>query len=79
MAALLVERATGARARAHDVDGRQGAYDLDLAFADGRRAALEVTTHAAPGIRRSGVLFGRERDAWPNPGRGDPDRAHAHR
>lgn len=70
VAALLVERATGARARAHDVDGRQGAYDLDLAFSDGRRAALEVTTHAAPGIRRSGVLFGRERDAWPNPGRG---------
>lgn len=70
VAALLVERATGARARAHDVDGRQGAYDLDLAFSDGRRAALEVTTHAAPGIRRSGVLFGRGRSAWPSPGRG---------
>ena len=69
VAAVLAERATGARARAHDIDGRQGAYDVDLAFPDGRRAALEVTTHAAPGIRRSGVLLGRERSAWPNPGR----------
>jgi hypothetical protein len=69
VAALLVERATGARALAHDVGGRQGAYDVALAHPDGRRAALEVTTNAAPGIRRSGVLLGRTRHAWPNPGR----------
>ena len=69
VAALLVERATGATATAHDVDGRQGAYDVLLALPDGRRAALEVTTHAAPGIRRSGVLLGRGRQSWPNPGR----------
>ena len=38
VAALLVERATGARARAHDVNGRQGAYDVALAYPDGRRS-----------------------------------------
>lgn len=69
VAALLVERATGARARAHDVNGRQGAYDVALAYPDGRRAALEVTTNARPGIRNGGVLLGRSRSAWPNPGR----------
>ena len=69
VAALLVERATGASALAHDVGGRQGAYDVALTHPDGRRAALEVTTNAAPGIRRSGVLLGRRRHAWPNPGR----------
>jgi hypothetical protein len=69
VAALLVERATGARAVAHDVGGRQGAYDVALTYPDGRRAALEVTTHASPGIRRNGVLLGRSRHAWPNPGR----------
>lgn len=69
VAALLVERATGARARAHDVDGRQGAYDVSLTYPDGRRAALEVTTNARPGIRHRGVLLGRSRSAWPNPGR----------
>lgn len=68
-AALLVERVTGARAVAHDVGGRQGAYDVALSYPDGRRAALEVTTHAAPGIRRRGVLLGRAAHAWPNPGR----------
>lgn len=69
VAALLVERATGARARAHDIDGRQGAYDVALTYPDGRRAALEVTTNARPGIRERGVLLGRSRSAWPNPGR----------
>lgn len=69
VAALLVERATGGVATAHDVQGRQGAYDVLLTHPDGRRAALEVTTHAAPGIRRHGVLLGRTRHAWPNPGR----------
>jgi hypothetical protein len=68
VAALLVERATGARARAHDIGGRQGAYDVDLRYPGGRRAALEVTTHARPGIRHRGVLLGRSRSAWPNPG-----------
>ena len=69
VAALLVERATGARARAHDINGRQGAYDVALTYPDGRRAALEVTTIARPGIRERGVLLGRSRSAWPNPGR----------
>jgi hypothetical protein len=67
-AAVVVERATGARARAHDVDGRQGAHDIDLRFPDGRRAALEVTTHAGPGVRRTHALLRRERHTWPNPG-----------
>ncbi|MDF3044145.1 MAG: hypothetical protein K0R30_373 [Ornithinibacter sp.] len=67
-AAVVVERATGARARAHDVDGRQAAYDIDLAFPDGRRAALEVTTHAGPGVRRTHALLRRDRHTWPNPG-----------
>ena len=69
LAALLVERVTGARAVAHDVGGKQGAYDVALTYPDGRRAALEVTTHAATGIRRRGVLLGRAAHSWPNPGR----------
>lgn len=69
VAALLVEGATGARATAHDVDGRQGAYDVALSYPDGRRAALEVTTNARPGIRPGGVLLRRSRTMWPNPGR----------
>lgn len=69
VAALLVEGVTGARAIAHDVAGRQGAYDVALTYPDGRRAALEVTTHARPGIRPGGVLLRRSRTVWPNPGR----------
>lgn len=67
-AAVVVERATGARARAHDVDGRQAAHDIDLTYPDGRRAALEVTTHAGPGVRRTHALLRRDRHTWPNPG-----------
>jgi hypothetical protein len=68
-AAVVVERATGARARAHDVDGRQAAHDIDLIYPVGRRAALEVTTHAGPGVRRTHSLLRRDRHTWPNPGR----------
>lgn len=68
-AAVAVERATGATARAHDVDGRQGAYDLDLTYSDGRQAALEVTTHAGEGVRHRAALRERDGYSWPNPGR----------
>ena len=69
LAALLVERVTGARARAHDVGGRQGAHDVDLTYPSGRRAALEVTTHAGVGVRHAASVLGQERLSWPNPGR----------
>lgn len=68
-AAAAVERVTGATARAHDVGGRQGAYDVDLTYPDGHRAALEVTTHAGEGVRHRAALLGRDGHAWPNPGR----------
>ena len=69
VAAVLVERATGATARAHDVGTRQGAHDVDLVYPGGRTAALEVTTHAGSGARQAPALLGRERATWPNPGR----------
>lgn len=61
VAARLVERATGATARAHDVGRRQGAYDVHLTYPSGRTAALEVTTHAGSASRNGLVLLGRER------------------
>ncbi|HEX6917143.1 MAG TPA: hypothetical protein VF140_03625 [Phycicoccus sp.] len=67
LVALALERATGATAQAHDVDGRQGAYDLLLTWADGRTAAVEVTTHAGDGARRRDGRTGRP--AWPDPRR----------
>ncbi|MFL6165905.1 MAG: hypothetical protein ACJ710_06445 [Ornithinibacter sp.] len=61
VAARLVERATGATARAHDIGRRQGAYDVHLTYPSGRTAALEVTTHAGAATRNGMVLLGRER------------------
>lgn len=61
VAARLVERATGATARAHDVGRRQGAYDVHLTYPGGRTAALEVTTHAGAASRHGLVLLGRDR------------------
>jgi hypothetical protein len=69
VAARLVERATGATARAHDVGRRQGAYDVHLTYPGGRTAALEVTTHAGAASRNGLVLLGRDRLARPNPPR----------
>ena len=69
VAARLVERATGATARAHDVGRRQGAYDVHLTYPGGRTAALEVTTHAGAASRRGVVLLGRDRLTRSNPGR----------
>ncbi len=61
VAARLVERATGATARAHDIGRRQGAYDVHLTYPSGRTAALEVTTHAGAATRNGLVLLGRDR------------------
>src|SRR6478609_1621577 len=68
VAARLVERATGATARAHDVGRRQGAYDVHLTYPGGRTGALEVTTHAGAASRRGLVLLGRDRLALTDPG-----------
>lgn len=64
-AALVVADAVGARAAAHDVQGRQGAVDVLLTYADGREAALEVTSQAGPGVQQRNALT---RDEVPNPG-----------
>src|SRR6188472_1063036 len=69
VAARLVERATGATARAHDVGRRQGAYDVHLTYPGGRTGALEVTTHAGAASRRGLVLLGRDRLVLTDPGR----------
>lgn len=80
LVALALERATGATARSHDVDGRQGAVDLVLTFPDGRVAAVEVTSLAGDGVRRRDALARGGRRAWPDPRRpwwtvpGLPDR-----
>src|SRR6187551_3344415 len=65
VAARLVERATGARARAHDVGHRQGAYDVHLTYPGGRTAALEVTTYAGSSSRTGRALLGRDRLSSP--------------
>jgi hypothetical protein len=70
VAARLVERATGARARAHDVGRRQGAYDVHLTYPGGRTAALEVTTYAGSSSRTGRALLGRDRLS--NPGARHP-------
>ncbi|HYN67293.1 MAG TPA: hypothetical protein VES93_10420 [Ornithinibacter sp.] len=70
VAARLVERATGATARAHDVGRRQGAYDVHLTYPGGRTAALEVTTHAGSSSRAGMALLGRDRLS--NPGARHP-------
>lgn len=68
-AAIALERATGATAQAHDVQGRQGAYDFTLTYTNGRKAAVEVTSHAGAGQRQLASLLGRAKYAWPSPGR----------
>lgn len=83
VAARLVERATGATARAHDVGRRQGAYDVHLTYPGGRTAALEVTTHAGAASRNGLVLLGRDRLVRPKPTRrphpsAPPDEAAPH-
>lgn len=67
-AAIAVERATGGRAEAHDVGGRQGAYDFTLIYPDGRVAAAEVTSYAQPGRLQLESLLGRTDYEWPNLG-----------
>lgn len=64
-AALVVADAVGARAEAHDVQGRQGAVDVLLTYPDGRQAALEVTSQAGAGVQQRNALT---RDEVPNPG-----------
>jgi len=68
-AALAVERASGAVAHALDVGGTQGAVDVTLTYPDGRRGALEVTSHAGDGVRQNYALLGQDGWAWPNPGK----------
>jgi len=65
VAARLVERATGASARANDVGTLQGAYDVFLTWPGGRTGALEVTSHTGSASRRGVVLLDRERLAHP--------------
>jgi hypothetical protein len=68
-AAAAVARATGATAQAHDVDGRQAAVDVALAYRDGRTGALEVTSHALSGVRKRNAILAGQEYKWPNPGR----------
>jgi hypothetical protein len=75
VAARLVERATGATARAHDVGRRQGAYDVHLTYPGGRTAALEVTTHTGETSRRGTTLLHRDRLSPSGRWHTSPDRA----
>jgi hypothetical protein len=69
LVARALERATGGTAHAHDVDGRQGAVDLVLTHADGRTAAVEVTTHSGDEVRRRESERPGGARAWPDPRR----------
>jgi len=57
----------GARLEEYDHSGRQGAVDALLHYPDGRIAALEVTSVAAPGRRQLHALLNANR-TLPNPG-----------
>lgn len=64
----LVRRYSGARLEHYDHSGRQGVVDALLHFPDGRTAALEVTSAAAPGQRQLDSIR-RSHDTQPiNPG-----------
>lgn len=52
----------------YDHSGRQGAVDALLHYADGRVAAMEVTSVAAGGRRQLYALLSGEYQTLPNPG-----------
>jgi hypothetical protein len=60
---------TGATSEVYDCGGRQGAVDYLLRYTAGRVGALEVTSHAEPGLREVGALLVRDGFRWTNPGR----------
>ncbi len=68
-AGLLVSRCVGASPEAYDVNGRQGAVDIVMTYPDGHRAALEITSHAADGVRRRESQQGKDSNHWKAPGR----------
>jgi hypothetical protein len=68
-ACRVAERVLGVVAIAHDVAGRQGAVDAFLEYADGRRAAFEVTRLAGDqGALQLDQLLSRDGHAWSLPG-----------
>lgn len=68
-AVAAVCRVVGATSETHDHSGRARAVDYLLRMPDGSVAALEVTSHAQPGIREMGSLLAQEGYRWDNPGR----------
>ncbi|GAB2991082.1 hypothetical protein [Nocardioides montaniterrae] len=68
--ATAVARALGARAVAHDDGSRPRMHDVWLAYEDGRRAALEITSHSGPGIRQRDALIAADNHQWQAPGNG---------
>lgn len=69
-ACRVAERVLGVVAIAHDVVRRQGAVDAFLEYADGRRAAFEVTRLAGnQGALQLEQLLSRDGHAWPLPGK----------
>lgn len=69
LACLVAERVTGVTARAWDVQGRNGAVDAFLDYADGRTGAFEVTRAATDqSALQLDQLLGRDGFAWPLPG-----------
>lgn len=67
-AAVAVASVVGARAVAHDVNGRQGAFDVELIYPDGAKAALEITSHAGDGIRQRDNILATDDNQWEAPG-----------
>lgn len=67
-AAIAVATIVGARARAHDVDGRQGAVDVELVYPNTAVAALEITSHAGDGVRQRDGILAADDNQWEAPG-----------
>lgn len=67
-AAIAIASRVGATARAHDIDGRQGAVDVELVYPDGSVAALEVSSCAGQGVRQRDSLLAADGNEWPAPG-----------
>lgn len=66
--AIAVASIIDAQAIANDINGRQGALGVDHVYADGTKAALEITSHAGEGVRQRDGIIVADGNQWGAPG-----------
>lgn len=66
--AIDVASIVDAQAIANDISGREGAVDVELVYADGTKAALEITSHAGEGVRQRDGIHAADGNQWDAPG-----------